>query len=333
MKKTLIALAAVAATGAAFAQSSVTLFGNIDVGVRNSKTDGVSLTTMTKNTISSSAIGFRGVEDLGGGLRAAFHLEGDITPDTGTAGAGAAPTGMDFQRRSTVSVIGGFGELRLGRDYVPTFTIHSAFDPFGTNGVGNSINDFAGAYGAAGGIAGGTAVRSNNSIAYHLPAMGGLYGTAMFGLKEVANGNSNSDYTGLLIGYAAGPLNVALATASEGTTAAGSNPKRSNIGVSYDLGFVKPMFQYTTADRTGANDVSNTLLGLTAPVGPGLLRASYVVMDVDNVGDAKQFALGYTYPLSKRTSINANFARTSADAAAAGYAKRTAYEVGLRHTF
>lgn len=328
MKKTLIALAAVAATGAAFAQSSVTLFGNMDLGVRNTKTDGVSLTEMVNNTISSSALGFRGVEDLGGGMSAGFHLEGDLANDVGTA------AGLQFLRRSTVSLMGGFGELRLGRDYVPTFWNHTVFDPFGTNGLGSSINMFGGAFGAATGPAGATAVRSNNSIGYFLPAMGGLYGQAMYGVKEVASGlNSASDYLGVRVGYRAGPLDVALATASEGTTAAGSNPKRTNIGASYDMGFIKPMFQYTTSDRTGGNDVTNTLLGLTAPVGPGLLRASYVVTDVDNVGDGKQFALGYTYPLSKRTSVNANFARITADTGVTTFTKRTGYEIGLRHSF
>lgn len=327
MKKTLIALAAVAATSAAFAQSSVTLFGNIDMGVRQTKTDGVSLTELTNNLISSSALGFRGVEDLGGGLKAGFHLEGDIAGDVGTS------AGLQFQRRSTVSLMGGFGELRLGRDYTPTFWNHTVFDPFGTNGLGTSVSMFGTAYGAATGPAGATLVRSNNTIGYFLPAMGGLYGQFQYGIKEVAAGNSASDTAGLRIGYRAGPLDIAVATGYEGTTAAGSNPKRTNIGASYDMGFVKPMFQYTVADRTGGNDVSNLLVGLTAPVGPGLLRASYVVTDVDTVGDGKQFAIGYTYNLSKRTSINANFARITADAGVVAFTKRTGYEIGVRHTF
>jgi len=328
----------VAATGAAFAQSSVTLFGNVDMGVRQTKTDGVSLTELTNNLISSSALGFRGVEDLGGGLKAGFHMEGDLAGDVGTS------AGLQFLRRSTVSLMGGFGELRLGRDYTPTFWNHTVFDPFGTNGLGSSTNMYGGAFGNPLNFDGGTVARSNNTIGYFLPAIGGLYGQFQYGVKEVTTGNSDSDYIGVRVGYRAGALDIALATASEGTARAGSNPKRTNIGASFDLGFMKPMMNYTVSDGPAANDVSNLMVGLTAPVGPGLIRASYTMTDVDNVGDGKQFAIGYTYNLSKRTSINANFARITADTgvvvgptgvvgAAGSFTKRTGYEVGVRHTF
>jgi predicted porin len=354
MKKTLIALAAVAASGAAMAQSSVTLFGNIDVGIRHvnpSAAGSSSITSMTKNLISSSALGFRGVEDLGGGMSAAFHIEGDLDPDTGT------PGGLNFQRRSTVSLIGGFGELRLGRDYTPTFTVHTKYDPFGTNGLGSSIN----VYGAAFGVASSTAVRSNNSVGY-LAKFGSFDVAYMYGLRETDN--TSADYHGIRAGYNAGPLSVDVATAAEAcqATAAASlvntcgmkNPSRTNVGVAYDFGFVKPMFQYTTSkleDAAGDYKVNNLLLGLTAPVGPGLLRFSYVRTTADDgavdLGAAKQIAIGYTYPLSKRTSFNANVARISADSsfistttgvnsalpAAARVVERTGYEIGVRHTF
>lgn len=329
MKKTLIALAAVAASGAAMAQSSVTLFGNIDVGIRHVNPEvGPSITSMSKNLISSSAIGFRGVEDLGGGMSAAFHLEGDLDPDTGT------PGGLQFQRRSTVSLIGGFGELRLGRDYTPTFTVHTKYDPFGTNGLGSSINMFSPTYGAVS----TSAVRSNNGIGY-LAKFGGIDVAYMYAPREDAA--NNNDYHGIRVGYNAGPLSVDVATAQEtgiGLSLGSHNPKRTNFGVAYDFGFIKPMFQYTTSKLELAGSdrkVNNVLLGLTAPVGPGLIRFSYVRTTLDTGAidvDGKQVALGYTYPLSKRTSFNANIARISADA---GFpvGEQTGYEIGIRHTF
>lgn len=329
MKKTLIALAAVAASSAALAQSSVTLFGNIDMGIRHvnpSAAGAASVTSMAKNLISSSALGFRGVEDLGGGMSAAFHLEGDLDPDTGT------PGGLQFQRRSTVSLIGGFGELRLGRDYVPTFTVHTKYDPFGTNGLGSSINMFGSA--AAVGAVTTSAVRANNSIGY-LAKFGSFDVAYMYGLRD---GVANNDYHGVRVGYNAGALSVDVATAQEtGVVLGVHNPKRTNFGVAYDFGFIKPMFQYTTAKQelaAGDQKYTNLLIGATAPVGPGLLRVSYVKTDRE-IGaaeaDAKQFAIGYTYPLSKRTSFNANIARISSDA---GFVpEQTGYEVGIRHTF
>lgn len=331
MKKTLIALAAVAASGAAMAQSSVTLFGNIDVGIRHvNPENGPSITSMSKNLISSSAIGFRGVEDLGGGMSAAFHLEGDLDPDTGT------PGGLQFRRRSTVSLIGGFGELRLGRDYTPTFTVHTKYDPFGTNGLGSSISMFGTTFGGLS----SSAVRSDNGVGY-LATFGGFNVAYMYAPRESAT--NNNDYHGVRLGYNAGPLSLDVATAQETGVALGvHNPKRTNFGVAYDFGFIKPMFQYTTSKlETAAGDtkVNNVLLGLTAPVGPGLIRFSYVRNTLDTGAidvDGKQVALGYTYPLSKRTSFNANIARISTDAGfttATGIQEQTGYEIGIRHTF
>ena len=130
MKKSLLALAALTAfTGLASAQSSVTLFGIVDLAARNTKNGSQSIKSLTSGGNGTSRLGVRGVEDLGGGLRAAFWIEGDLVPDTGNA------SGMTWTRRSTVGLLGGFGEVRLGRDYTPTFFNHVAFDPFGFIGV------------------------------------------------------------------------------------------------------------------------------------------------------------------------------------------------------
>jgi predicted porin len=157
MKKSLVALAALAVAGVASAQSSVTLFGVVDAsisGYSNTARDerptvfpnafGVpvylnqgsvktSSRQLANSGYNSSRLGFRGTEDLGGGLAASFWLEAPISNDDGQTGVST------FQRRSTVSLSGGFGELRLGRDYTPTFWNDTVFDPFGTNGVGTNL--------------------------------------------------------------------------------------------------------------------------------------------------------------------------------------------------
>lgn len=267
MKKTLIALAAVAATGAAFAQSSVTLFGIVDLNVRNVKQGGESLTSMSQDGNASSRIGLRGVEDLGGGMKAGFWLEGAINPDTGT------PGGQTWQRRSTVSLMGGFGEIRLGRDYTPTFWNHFAYDPFGTVGVGSSVNTFSTL-----GSGATTLVRTDNSIGYFLPNFGGFSGQFMYALKEAKTANTPGEYTGIRLTYAAGPLSVALATATEGSSVETESFKRTNIGGSYDFGVAKPMAQYTIG-KFGAAEVKHLLVGVVAPVGPGNIKASYTRSD------------------------------------------------------
>ena len=151
-KSTRVALAAALALGAGTAcaqASSVTLFGLIDTNVSHLRSSGNgNLNIVGSDGNLSSRIGFRGTEDLGGGLKAGFWMEAAINPDVGTGGStnannqpsGASNSGgLTFGRRSTVSLMGeSWGELRLGRDYVPGFWNLSAFSPFGTNGIGSS---------------------------------------------------------------------------------------------------------------------------------------------------------------------------------------------------
>ncbi|MBX9834466.1 MAG: porin, partial [Burkholderiaceae bacterium] len=150
MKKSLIALAVLAASGAAMAQSSVTLFGIVDATYAYGNGSVANKSQLTNSGYNSSRLGFRGVEDLGGGMSASFWLEAGVNNDNGSgantnatnqaaaAALGNGQQGLTFNRRSTVSLNGGFGEVRLGRDYTPQFWNLTVFDPFGTNGVGTT---------------------------------------------------------------------------------------------------------------------------------------------------------------------------------------------------
>src|SRR6185369_6618145 len=136
--------------------------------------------------------------------QAGFWIEGALQPDTGNAG------GQTWQRRSTVSLLGGFGEVRLGRDYTPTFWNLTIFDPFGTNGVGSHLNLFA-----SGGVGtpilsgAATLVRASNTVGYFLPKeLGGFYGQVQVAAPEGVPGNK---YVGGRVGYGVGPVNVAAA--------------------------------------------------------------------------------------------------------------------------
>ncbi len=359
MKKSLLALAALTAfTGVASAQSSVTLFGIIDAGIRNVKESSGSLKTLSTDGAGSSRLGLRGTEDIGGGLRAGFWLEGSVNVDVGsgqkTAAVGAVGSGsggQDWQRRSTVSLIGGFGEIRLGRDYTPDFWNHTIFDPFGTNGVGSSTNLFD-----ASGSGATTVVRANNSVGYFLPGgLGGIYGQVMLAAGEGATGNK---HTGFRFGYSAGPLNIAAAF---GKTSATEGPPsvdwtRFNLGGSYNLGFMTAMFQYIKSDTSGGTadgrELNNILLGANIPLGTGVFKVSYVKADGDGktaaekARDATQFALGYQYSLSKRTLVyghyskisnksGANFTASNTGPTAAHAAGKgsTGYEFGVNHSF
>ena len=199
MKKSLVALAALAVAGVASAQSSVTMFGVVDTTISgfSNKSEGVlgqsvttSQTMMRSGGYNSSRLGFRGTEDLGGGLAVGFWLEGAVNTDDGTGAATGG--GFNFQRRSTVSLSNAMGELRLGRDFVPTYWNDTVFDPFGTNGVGTNLISTASGYNnpgstiSQGGFTANTNYfRASNSIGYFLPPnLGGFYGQFMYAFNE-----------------------------------------------------------------------------------------------------------------------------------------------------
>ncbi|MFM2120663.1 MAG: hypothetical protein RL722_2131 [Pseudomonadota bacterium] len=341
MKKSLIALAVLAASGAASAQSSVTLFGIVDAAYGSVKANGVTVNGMSNSGINSSRLGVRGTEDLGGGMSAGFHLEGALANDNGT------PAGLNFQRRSTISVMGGFGELRLGRDYTPTFWNLTVYDPFGTNGVAQSRTP---SMIAAAGLTGNTtnAVRANNSIGYFLPGnLGGINGQVMYAKGETA-GNSNSDYFGFRVGYTQGPISAHVANGKTKGVTSATEVKYTNFAGSYDLGMVKLMAVFAT-EKNGAGDkLKGTEFGAVAPVGAGEVRFAMNTYKLDGTPNkANQLGLGYVHNLSKRTAAYVQYASISnkgaatlavsnnglsAGAAAAG-GKSTGYEVGVRHSF
>ena len=139
MKKSLLALAVLGAfAGGASAQSSVTLFGVVDVNARYVDNGGGKQYQMGQDGINSSRLGFRGTEDLGGGMAASFWLEGAINPDIGTSRLAKAGSAVRRSACPASSV-----KSRLGRDYTATFWNATIFDPFGTNGLGSSGNIFA----------------------------------------------------------------------------------------------------------------------------------------------------------------------------------------------
>jgi predicted porin len=393
MKKSLIALAALAAAGAASAQSSVTLFGIVDATVaygRSTGTGGASRWQLTNSGYNSSRLGFRGTEDLGGGMSASFWLEAGLTNDNGTGATtntnnqstGAGPTctvtttttttttavppivgtgltstststsgctaaingaqGLTFNRRSTVSLAGNWGELRLGRDYTPQFWNLTVFDPFGTNGVGTTqtLNSI---------ITGVTAVRASNSIGYFLPrSMGGFYGQAQIymgeNVKTGAATEDDGDGFGARIGYASGPFNVALAMSR--TRYAAGRVQQNNLGGQWDFGVAKLQAHYSW-DKNGATRGRGFLIGGLVPVGPGEIRAAYSQYrtDLPTTGvdpRARKFALGYVHNMSKRTALYATWARvrnSSGSSQSLGGSpgvlnnSSSGIDLGIRHSF
>ena len=354
MKKSLLALAVLGAyAGVASAQSSVTLYGTVDLSAKYVKNDGSSRRySLSQDGINSSQLGFKGTEDLGGGLKAEFVLLAGVNADTGTTNT------KFFNRKATVALKGGFGEVRLGRDYTPTFWNDTIFDAFGTVGLGDSTH--------VGQLLTSTFVRADNSIGYFLPSnIGGVYGQFMVAAAEggpsAAAGTNGGRYVGGRIGFAAGPFDIAGAYGTQRNNALPGVPssKTLNIGGSYDLGVVKLMGYYDrdTLSYTGVDLKENRFsFSGVVPIGQGEIHAGYETSKLkDSISNTStkidQFAIGYVYNLSKRTAVYATAARLNnkngtANSVAGGSAqtappsgtagsslKSTGAEFGLRHFF
>jgi predicted porin len=352
MKKTLVVLAVLAGvSAAASAQSNVTMFGILDMDARAVKNgSGGTQKQLGTDGLNSSRLGFRGVEDLGDGLKASFWLESTIAPDTGTTNA------RFFNRRSTVSLSDPrWGEVRLGRDFTPLFTAYAVYDPFGTNGMGEIINNTPGiSIISALGSGTQTLTRSDNMVSYFLPGnLGGAYGQLSVAPSEGVVGGKF--YSGRF-GWSNGPFDVSAGVA-ETTVAGNAKFKQAQVGAFYDFKVAKISGQFVneTYDSTAGGDRKQKTLqfGVSVPVGNGLIRADYINGNMSggaansgfgDADDAHQMALGYQYNLSKRTALyttvsslkNKGASKLTVAAGNAGIKNgetSTGYDVGLRHSF
>jgi len=403
MKKSLVALAALAATGA-FAQSTVTIYGQADAAYTSIKSGSSSHTGLFGAGRGSNFVGFMGTEDLGGGLKANFKLEAGYNIDNGTGSAsntnnqlnggpvtisatsasatttGSTGTrysiggaqGLTFNRWSYVGLSGGFGEVRAGREYTPTFQAVLGADTTGANGVQNTL--FQTLYlGQVNSHA--TATSASNGISYESPSFNGLRvkvqqfwgentsptaANSVLQPQKAGNGNSYHAY------YAAGPLSAGIgAQTTKGTAVAATTSGTAVLGqydvstayVKYDLGVVLLTASKTTEKLVTAADGNlkngSTMIGASVPVSGALkINGTYTTSKYsdDGVVTAKgsQLGLQALYSLSKRTDLYANYAVTDNKlgklygvvngsgrpvTVANDGDKTTAYQIGIRHNF
>ena len=341
MKKTLIALAALAAmSGAAMAQSSVTIYGVLDVGYGSLKGGKLGLqngetyaTTPAPGTAkdgynSTSVIGFRGVEDLGGGLQAKFNLQ------TGGIDLGTGATALAFSRESNVALAGGFGEVQLGRSSSVAAKAMGGFDLNGTSGSSASANAGVSAvtwYGTS---------RRSDQMQYTSPSFGGV--TARLGVTlkndSTANGNAITtaakDRVTAALSYANGPVAIGAVIETKSTTAYRDSYA---VGASYDLGVAKIAATYNQRELIGAAGYNQFAagttvgatsggkgysLGVVAPIGAFNIGAQYANNSDTKVKATELFA---NYALSKRTRVYLDYVMTSGTNAYAASAAETAY--------
>ncbi len=300
MKKTLIALAAVAASSAAFAQSSVTLYGSLDLSVESVKGE-KSVTRVTSGNHTTSRFGVKGTEDLGGGLKAKFNLEAPVSADTG------AVSGNFWNRQAWLGLQGGFGELRLGRQDTPIGAIAGNTSLLG----GQAYDDFK----IAGTLAGNDARRTDNAITYILPKLAdGLTATLQYSTKlsgaEAANDDEGKHY-GLSVQYAANGFGAGLGYVNaKADTTGDTKAKGVLVYASYDFGMAKLTGYYNRDSVSGAaEDLKLYGVRVDVPVSDtfalqaSLSQAKDVDMNGSDDNDATIVALKGTYSLSKRTAV------------------------------
>ena len=313
MKKTLIALAALAATGA-FAQSSVTIYGVVDasvMSVSNANAAGQSVTGLADSSISSSVWGLRGSEDLGGGLSANFKVESDIQTNNG----GQNQNGL-FRRAANVGVAGAFGAVNLGVFMNPIIATNAALMPL----AGNSVSTLtATAMGYADFF-------TRNAVTYTSPVIaGGLVAQVQYGMSNTVNDSSAGSMTAWSLAYVAGPL--ALRAAGQNRTEAPSTATSAAnygfaakddtlVGASYEFGPLKVGAAWINSKNAatigGAKvDRTATQLGASYQATPAwLLGASYTSAESSTLTN-----LQARYSLSKRTTLYGQYGSAANDSA------------------
>ena len=334
MKKVLIPILATTLAGAVCAQSSVTLYGRIDASIASQKTEVGGVTTVDNGAQirsgahTGSRWGLKGSEDLGGGLKANFQLEQGFNIDVGTA---SSP--RQFHRQAWAGLSGGFGSVRLGRQYSPIDNLYTEHDTYALSGysaVGYAFN--AGAY--------ADSSRIDNAVYYSTPSvMGGLSAAVMWAPGENKNGavGTRKNLTGLQAIYEAGPLSVGGAYEAQRFNGL-ADTTAWDLGTSYDFGPAKLYGQLEGAKNKATNGKdSGYQIGVKIPLGAPLVMVSYARENFKvagaKVSTASAYSLMAQYPLSKRTYVYAAYLRGTTDPVVGATTRQRNYGLGLVHNF
>jgi predicted porin len=344
------------------AMANATIYGNIDQAYSKSTTTVAGV--QTKNTtgmssyqMGSSQIGVKGEEDLGGGLKASFLHEMGVNTETNTS---------EITRQAYVGLSGGFGAVRIGKQYSAAFFNMLNADPFGaTGGTGALyvVNQLVG-----NGVGADNPLRQDQAIQYELPTfVPGMRAvvTKVFAGKDTGNGSGakTGDSTGFGIVYASGPLNAgyttdsitaqsiaaiksvtavpaygsvaAVAAVAGVDAAAGSKTKLTTTTLSYDLGMAKVSYGDAKIMNSGKG-VKTSMTGIAVPLGAATLMATQSTGTANALaGDIKLKGTQYgaNYALSKRTIAYFHSNNSTSTTAANVATKVKGFGLGVHHSF
>jgi hypothetical protein len=302
MKKSLIALAVLAASGATLAQSSVSISGGMRVGIKNNDAG----TTVAADQSSGNTVNFNIVEDLGGGLKFTGSSQLRYWSEHGqfnnTSGAAMNAAGFHL---AAIGVSGGFGHIQAGRIGLDQLW---GYNPFGSNGAHLNVSGTGGA-------------TENGQIRYTSPTFSGFKAVLASTQKGNTTGAAENG-SQVLVSYANGPLSATLV--SETVT---SGKEYSGIGASYDLGIAKVMFISATDKLAGVKTADGQSFSVTVPMGAITLKAG--MMNDKLAVNRDKTAIGIDYALSKRTTLELNTYKTKNEATVTGQNTWA----GVRHAF
>jgi predicted porin len=322
MKKSLIALAVLGATlGAAHAQSTVTLYGRIDMSVmHNNVFGGASQASVDSGTVSGSRWGLSGSEDLGGGLKANFNLEQGFTADNGLA----AVAGQAFSRQSWVGFSGAFGEFRMGKPWTAYDDVSGAHNAMFDSGFSVENNFFAST---------GYSANPANTLRYSTPTFGGFSASVSYSLDEVANAKGNiRSISGL---FATGPLQLAAGHQVEELGA--TSQKFTRLSGSYDFGSFVLKGLYGHVKLPVAGKTTEYSIGADFPVSGALTVSGSFGQSRDSVAAGsekrKGLTIGALYAISKRTDFYVGITDWNGKTGGVKTDGNTRYGLGARHSF
>ncbi len=313
MHKHLLAACALAACAApAFAQSSVTVYGRVDLSIAQ-QADAVANKEIRNG--SGSRLGFRGTEDLGDGLKAVFHIEHRFNADTGAP----ANTTRLWEGKSIVGLQGSFGTVSLGREENPAYTFgQTVADPWGTDTVASNGTIVAGRIGST---------RYSDSVNWRYSAQG-----LNVGLQFTESDGFEKRPYSVGLGYTMGDLQLGFGHENPGD----KDDSWTTVYAGMKFGDAKAGLFFGTGKNASAQKHQAWLLSATWKVGAGEARFSYGQLEnkdvaANGIAD-KQLGLGHHHGRSKRTTVYVDLVNEKRDALPSNR-KKTGWDLGIRHNF
>lgn len=343
MKKSILLACATLSTGAAMAQSSVTLYGLADMYLSSQKNPatGLRMSKVDSSGVYESRFGFKGSEDLGGGYKANFQLESGFAMDTGGA------PGLSFTRQSWVGISGGFGDLRFGKAW-------SAFDDISGTALAAKNSVLAPNQGAW--LSTSYKDAPNNGVYYATPTFGGFSGVVSYGTGENKTATTGAgSISSMHVKYQGGPVFAGVAFQNEKATGDATAIKFTRVNGSYDFGPAKLLASYGRV-AYGADDTKEWTLAADVPLGGGWLLSGGIAESKGSVtgfvGDANYtgklvttvapgapdvkrtgWSVAAFYSLSKRTTLYGGYRANTIKTPGAADQDGSVLGVGMYHLF